>query len=97
MVILLRKFGTTLIGRQFGSESFAAFKPHLEAAKDDEKIKIDFEGVITFSPSWGDAFFNPLIEKFGDRIVFKNTQNLSVQAALKLLEKIYGKKFRIED
>jgi hypothetical protein len=97
MVILLKKFGTTLIGRQFGRESFAAFKPSLNTVKNDEKIEIDFEGVITFTPSWGDAFFNPLIEKFGDRIVFKNTQNLSVQTSLKLLEKIYGKKFRTED
>jgi len=91
MTIFLRKFGTTLNGRQFGKESFAAFKPSLRSIKNDEKITVDFEGVITFTPSWGDEFLGPLINRFGQRLVLKKTENLSVQATLKLLGKIYGK------
>ena len=93
MTIFLKKFGTTLNGRQFGRESFAAFAPSLKNIKDDEKIIIDFEGVVTFTPSWGDEFFGPLFDKFGEGLTFKNTENPSVQATLKLLGKIYGKDF----
>jgi len=94
MTIFLRKFGTTLNGRQFGKESFAAFESSLRSVKSDEKIIVDFEGVITFTPSWGDEFLNPLFNRFGERLVLENTENPSVRATLKLLEKIYGKDFK---
>lgn len=88
MTIFLKKFGTTLNGRQFGRESFAAFESSLRAVKDNEKVVVDFEGVVTFTPSWGDEFLSPLFDKFGERLILKNTDNLSVQATLKLLEKV---------
>lgn len=91
MTIFLKKFGTTLNGRQFGKESFAAFEPSLRDIKDDENVIVDFEGVVTFTPSWGDEFLGPLFNKFGGRLRLKNTENSSVQATLKLLEKIYGR------
>ncbi|OHA66662.1 MAG: hypothetical protein A3C82_02195 [Candidatus Wildermuthbacteria bacterium RIFCSPHIGHO2_02_FULL_47_12] len=93
MTIFLKKFGTTLNGRQFGRESFAAFGPSLRDVKDDEKIIVDFEGVVTFTPSWGDEFLGPLSHRFGERLVLKNTENPSVQATLKLLGSIYGTNF----
>ena len=95
MTIFLKKFGTTLNGRQFGRESLSAFRPSLKDVKENEEIIIDFEGVITFTPSWGDEFLGPLIDRFGERLTFKNTENSSVQATLKLLEKIYKKDFKI--
>jgi len=45
MTIFLKKFGTTLTGRQFGKESFSAFEPSLREIKDNENIEVDFEGV----------------------------------------------------
>lgn len=93
MIIFFKKFGTTLNGRQFGKESFAAFKSSLRDIKKDEKIIVDFEGVVTFTPSWGDEFLRPLFDRFGKRLALKNTENPSVQATLKLLKKIYGKDF----
>lgn len=93
MTIFLKKFGTTLNGRQFGKESFAAFEFFLRNIKDGEKIIVDFEGVVTFTPSWGDEFLGPLFNGFGERLVLKNTENPSVRATLKLLEKIYGEDF----
>lgn len=95
MIIFLKKFGTTLTGRQFGKESFSAFLPSLREIKDDEKVEVDFEGVVTFTPSWGDEFLGPLLNKFKDRLVLKNTENPSVQATLKLLGKIHNKKFKL--
>ena len=97
MVIFLKKFGTTLTGRQFGKESFSAFLPSLKESKKDEIIEVDFSGVVTFTPSWGDEFLSPLLDKFKNNLVLKNTENLSVQATLRLLEKIHNKKFQEKD
>jgi len=94
MTIFLKKFGTTLNSRQFGKESFAAFESSLRDAKDNEEVIVDFEGVVTFTPSWGDEFLGPLFNRFGKRLTLKNTENPSVQATLKLLEKIYGKNLK---
>jgi len=89
MTIFLKKFGTTLSGRQFGKEAFSAFLPSLKEVKGNEKVEVDFEGVITFTPSWADEFLSPLRDKFGNRLILKNTGNPSVQATLKLLERVY--------
>ena len=97
MIIFLKKFGTTLTGRQFGRESFAAFKPSLKKVKDNEEVVVDFEGVVTFTPSWGDEFLSSLLDKFGKRLILKNTSNLSVQATLKLLENIHKINFKVEE
>ncbi|MFH0853969.1 MAG: DUF4325 domain-containing protein [bacterium] len=96
MIIFLKKFGTTLTGRQFGKESYAAFRPSLREAEKDKEIIVDFDGVITFTPSWGDEFLSPLLDEFDDRVILKNTDNPSVKATLDLLESIYKRKFRRE-
>lgn len=88
MKIDLNKFGTTLISRQGGREAFAAFQHQLKALKEDENLEADFDGVAIFSPSWGDEFFTPLQKQLQDRLILKNTENSSVVATLKLLEKI---------
>lgn len=93
MKILLKKFGTTLTSRQLGKEAFAAFNPQLENFGKNEKLEIDFEGVNTFSPSWGDEFLTPLLERYGSNVVLMNTQNPSVKETLKLLESISHVKF----
>jgi len=94
MKIELRKFGTTLISRQAGKEALAAFQSVLNDLGDSESLEIDFEGVITFSPSWGDEFLTPLLEKLGDRLILLPADNLSVKATIELLEKIGNKKFK---
>ncbi|MBU1291873.1 STAS-like domain-containing protein, partial [Patescibacteria group bacterium] len=88
MTIYLKKFGTLLSGRMLGKEAFSAFLPSLKDVKDSEKIEVDFEGVDVFSPSWGDEFLISLLEKFGDRVVLKNTKNPSVKSTLEFLERI---------
>jgi len=97
MTILLEKFGTTLISRQMGREAFAAIKPLLSNISSDETMEVDFSGVITFSPSWGDEFLTPLLREYGDKLILKNTQNLSVKATLELLEQINKRKFISSD
>jgi len=93
MTIYLKKFGTLLSGRMLGKEAFSAFLPSLKDIGDSEKIEVDFEGVDVFSPSWGDEFLTSLLEKFGDRVILKNTKNLSVKTTLDFLEKVNKVKF----
>ena len=93
MNIELRKFGTTLISRQTGREAFLALQPFLKDVKGDEMVEVDFDGVLTFAPSWGDEFLTPLLNTYGERMILKNTSNPSVQATLDILEKTIGKNF----
>lgn len=94
MLIELKKFGTTLISRQSGKEAFAAFQSVLESVADDDEVTVDFDGVITFSPSWGDEFLTPLSVRYEGRLFFNNTGNSSVQATLKLLKTTSGLVFK---
>ena len=93
MNIILQKFGTTLVSRQTGREAYNAFKPTLKDINNTEIVEVDFSGVITFSPSWGDEFLTPLLKEYQDRLVLKNTQNLSVKATLEILEQVNKRKF----
>lgn len=97
MVIELRKFGTTLISRQTGKEAFLAAQSLLKNIKENETLEVDFSGVLTFSPSWGDEFLTPLLNIYGDRLVLKNTSNLSVKATLEILQTTLGKQFKVAD
>ncbi len=90
MTIALSKFGTTLTSRQAGREAFAAFRPSLPEVSTDQIITIDFTGVITFSPSWGDEFLKPLHEMYGANLLLANTENPSVKATLQILEEVHG-------
>jgi len=88
MIIQLKKFGTTLVSRPTGKEALLAFQPTLSQIKNDEKITIDFDQVITLSPSWTDEFVTPLKQKFGNRIELLHTNNPSIQESLKMLEEL---------
>lgn len=93
MTIYLKNFGVLLSGRMLGKEAFSAYLPSLKDIKNNEKVEVDFEGVDVFSPSWADEFLSSLLEKFGDRVVLKNTKNPSVRTTLEFLEKINKVKF----
>lgn len=94
MLIALEKFGKTLTSRQLGSEAFKAFQSSMREIGPDESLEIDFTGVFTLSPSWADEFITPLSAQLGDRLVLMPSDNLSVQATVKLLEDINKRSFR---
>lgn len=96
MIIEIKKFGTTLISRQTGKEAALACQTILRGVGNDEIVEIDFAGVLTFSPSWGDEFLSPLLNAYGQRLVLKNAGNPSVQATLEILQTSTGRKFRIK-
>ena len=90
MRIEIKKFGTTLTSRQDGKEAYLAYLPTLRAVTDQEPVEIDFSGVVTFTPSWGDEFLTPIVKAFRERVSFLNTKNPSVEMTIKLLGKIAG-------
>ena len=95
MQIKLKKFGTTLTSRQLGKEAFLAFSPTLKKTEAKEKVELDFEGVVTLSPSWAEEFLQPLLDKYGKRLALKNTNNISVKTTLNFLERNVGLKFNM--
>src|SRR3989344_6937156 len=88
MKLHLEKFGKTLISRELGSEALKAFQSTLRELPSGERLEVDFSGVLTLSPSWGDEFLSPLLEQLGDRLVLMPSDNLSVQATLKTLQEV---------
>lgn len=86
MKIYLNKFGDLLSSRQAGKEAWSALQPRLQELKNSENLEVDFEGVVTFSPSWGDEFLTPLQTQYGKRLVLQNTKNPSVSLSLKILQ-----------
>ena len=97
MKLKLEKFGTTLMTRELGSEAFKAFQPTLRELREDEELEIDFFGVLTLSSSWADEFLSPLLEQLGERLVLLPSDNLSVQATLKILEEANQRPFKIKE
>lgn len=96
MNITLQKFGTTLTSRQAGKEAFAAFQQSLNGISDNEEVVVDFQGVVTFTPSWGDEFLTPLLERYGRRLSLINTQqNPSVRVTLEVLERFGKHRFKL--
>lgn len=93
MRLKLEKFGTTLISRELGSEALKAFQSTLRNLSQGEKLEIDFSGVLTLSPSWTDEFLSPLLDQLGERLILLPSDNMSVQATLKILEEVNKRPF----
>jgi len=89
MHILIQKFGTTLVSRPAGKEAYLAFQPTLQELNDSETITVDFNGVVTLTPSWADEFLTPLIQKYKKRVKIINIDNPSVVETLKILDLIW--------
>lgn len=96
MILKLEKFGVTLITRELGSEAFKAFQSTLQELSSDEELEIDFSDVLTLSPSWADEFLSPLFNQLGERLVLLPSDNLSVQATVKILQEANKMKFKFK-
>ena len=97
MKLKLEKFGTTLITRELGSEAFKAFQSTLRELPQNEELEIDFSGVLTLSPSWADEFLSPLLVQLGERLVLLPSDNLSVQATIRILQEANKQTFKFKD
>jgi hypothetical protein len=96
MKLQLDKFGKTLISRELGREAFKAFQSTLNDLPKDEVLEIDFSGVFTLSPSWADEFITPLLNLIGVRLVLLSSDNLSVQATLRILKEANKQNFIVK-
>jgi len=85
MNIELKKFGVTLVSRPAGKEAWLAFQPILKGVQPNEKITVDFDGVIVLTPSWADEFLTPLKRVFNQKVEFVNISNPSVKETLAIL------------
>ncbi|OGY32343.1 MAG: hypothetical protein A3C02_04350 [Candidatus Andersenbacteria bacterium RIFCSPHIGHO2_02_FULL_45_11] len=81
-IIQLKRFGTVLISRPAGLEAFNAIRPTLDPAV---PIEIDFDGVLTVTPSWFDEFLTQLAEYTNGKVELLPTTNASVLATLPVL------------
>ena len=80
--IQLKKFGNVLISRPLGLEAFNAIRPQLNP---EVPIQIDFEEVLTITPSWLDEFLVNLTNFNNGKVELLPTANPSVLAALPVL------------
>ena len=80
--IHLNKFGNVLISRPAGLEAFNAMRPQI-----DRKIpvQIDFDDVLTVTPSWLDEFLIQLTDYMDAHVELLPTENASVLATLPTL------------
>jgi len=82
--IQLKKFGNVLVSRPAGQEAFNAIRPQLDP---DQPIQIDFDDVLTITPSWLDEFLTHLTEFNQGKVRLLPTSNASVLIALPVLVK----------
>jgi len=80
--IQLKKFGNVLVSRPAGLEAFNAIRPQLDP---NELIQIDFDNVLTITPSWLDEFLTQLTNFNDGKVALLPTKNASVLAALPVL------------
>jgi len=80
--IQLKKFGNVLVERPNGQESFNAMRPQLDP---NIPVQIDFDGVLTITPSWLDEFLTRLTDFNQGKVELLPTTNASVLIALPVL------------
>jgi len=86
MRIELKQYGQILTSRPAGREAALAMRAYLKP-KSKEKVELDFEGVLSMSPSWLDEVLTFLYEEYGrGRVVCLPSKNLSVKMALEILQ-----------
>ena len=82
MIIQLKKFGRVLVSRPAGLEAFNAIRPTLDK---NIPIELDFDQVITVTPSWFDEFLTNLADYMEGKVELLPTTNASVLIALPVL------------
>ena len=90
MRIEIKKFGDILTSRPAGKEAYLSASAYILPKNSSEEIILDFADVKVLSPSWGDEFISKIVEEYPGKVSCENTENLSVQATIQLLEKLNG-------
>jgi hypothetical protein len=86
MKIKLVKFGEILTSRSAGREAGLSIKAY-QRPKANEKIELDFDGVLSIGPSWLGEVLDLLYEEYGKaRVVLMPAKNRSVIETVKILD-----------
>ena len=85
MVIEIRKFGKLLVSRPAGKEAASVMLSSFRTPTDTEMIELDFSGVEVIAPSWLDEVLTLLRDQYGKRVVCRQSENLSLQESLKII------------
>jgi hypothetical protein len=80
--IQLKKFGEVLVSRPAGLEAFNAIRASIDP---NILVQIDFDDVLTVTPSWFDEFLTHLVEYMDGKVELMPTSNASVLAILPVL------------
>ena len=86
MVIEIKKFGKMLISRPAGKEAASIILSAFIPPTDAEPIELDFSGVEVIAPSWLEEVLNNLKDVYGDRVVCRAYDNLSLKESLKIIQ-----------
>lgn len=81
-IIYLKNFGNVLVSRPAGQEAFNGIRQYLSP---DKIVQIDFDHVLTVTPSWLDEFLTRLTDFNQGKVELLPTDNASVLAALPVL------------
>ena len=86
MKIEVKKFGTILISRPSGREAALTIKAYIKPEL-EEKIELDFSGVLSVGPSWLDEVLRFLRTEYGRKnVICLATDNPSVNQSLKVID-----------
>jgi hypothetical protein len=80
--IQLKKFGNVLVSRPAGLEAFNAIRTTIDP---NVLVRIDFDDVLTITPSWLDEFLTHIAEYMKGNVELLPTKNASVLATLPVL------------
>ena len=93
MILLMRNFGEKLDSRPMGREAWLAIQPKLREAQQDERISLDFEGVLLLTPSFADEFVTLLVNDYPNPVVLEHARhNITVRKTLEFLLETWKRK-----
>ena len=87
MKVEVKKFGEILTSRPAGHEAGLTMKAYFKLDPND-RIELDFTGVLAMGPSWLDEVLTILWSEYGkERVICLPSDNASVSESLKVIEK----------
>jgi hypothetical protein len=86
MKIPIKKFGEILVSRLDGIEAALVMRAYYRPKK-NEKIELDFDGVLAVGPTWLNEVLSLLRKEYGKKnVICLPTENASVIESLKVID-----------
>lgn len=88
-----QKFGKFLIDRDSGRDVYEILKREIKELKGDEKLFLDFSGVVILNPSFCDEVFGQIEQDFPEKMIVDKNANHALMVAFETVEETRGIKF----